>query len=314
MHPVRLPQALHVIEVVDRARVAVRSSCVDMSAPAILRRCACAAAGPSRRAASALAQTSRPRKRDSRLDTAPELAGLRGIVDSGKPLSAADAETLAADIAANTGKPLDFLQKTIRDAEREARTKATDAPDLFGPGLADGGSAFEQRLTALDPSAAFAVPVPPLEDPLLVQFVGLTTKHGLKQRARRLATDVLDLIRRLTNRDPMPIFRMAVERAMPLVGLRQVKVTAMKKAAVPTALRERQRIRLAINAILANADRTKPGRQRAERVAAEMLQICLAGTPKDNAVLERKYDLHRTAVAARSNVPGARGSQARWAR
>ena len=214
--------------------------------------------------------------------------------------------------AATTGKTIDELQGFVRRAEREAKPAA--GPDLFGLAAAAGGSAFEQRQAALDPSAALAVPVAPLEDPLLVQFVGLTTKHGLKQRARRLATDVLDLIRRLTNRDPMPIFRMAVERAMPLVGLRQVKVTAMKKAAVPTALRERQRIRLAINAILANADRTKPGRQRAERVAAEMLQICLAATPKDNAVLERKHDLHRTAVAARSNVPGARGSQARRAR
>ena len=278
----------------------------------MLRRCVCAAAGPSRRAASVLAPPSKPRNRTSRLDTAPEFAGLRGIIDSDKPLSAKDEETLVAGLAATTGKTIDELQGFVRRAEREAKPAA--GPDLFGLAAAAGGSAFEQRQAALDPSAALAVPVAPLEDPLLVQFVGLTTKHGLKQRARRLATDVLDLIRRLTNRDPMPIFRMAVERAMPLVGLRQVKVTAMKKAAVPTALRERQRIRLAINAILANADRTKPGRQRAERVAAEMLQICLAATPKDNAVLERKHDLHRTAVAARSNVPGARGSQARRAR
>lgn len=264
----------------------------------MLRRCACATAGPSRRAASVFAPAKAKPARPSALDDDPAYAGLRGIINADKPMPRKD---------------IDDLQAMVVQAERGAR-RAT-GPDL-GPAFAlndTGLSAFAERQQALVPAAAtrtFA-PVPPLEDPLLVQFVGLTTKHGLKQRARRLATDVLDLIRRLTNRDPMPIFRMAVERAMPLVGLRQVKVTAMKKASVPTALRERQRIRLGINAILANADRSKPGRQRAERVAAEMLQICMATSPKDNAVLERKHELHRTAVAARSNVPGARGGQAR---
>lgn len=177
-------------------------------------------------------------------------------------------------------------------------------------------SDFEARMSEVERELKARL-VPPLEDPLLAQFIGLTTKHGLKQRARRLATDVLGLIRERTNKDPMPIFRAAIARASPLVSIKQVKVTAMKKADVPVALRERQRLRQGINAILIQANNVKTaekitGRKMSERVATVMLQILMvddASKQPERSPLLTKWKVHDQATRARSNVPGARNKR-----
>ena len=147
--------------------------------------------------------------------------------------------------------------------------------------------------------------IPPAEDPLLAQFVGLLMKHGQKQKARKVVSDMLEHIRRLTNSEPMPLIRQACQRAMPMVDVRRVKITGVKAIMVPRALNERQRLRRAILTIV-DASQRRVGTQRGQRIAIELVAV-LNG---ESEVIKRKEDTHRAAVTARSNVPGARAGSA----
>ena len=153
----------------------------------------------------------------------------------------------------------------------------------------------------LGPTRIAKEDLPPLEEPLVVQFLGNIMKHGKKSQARSVIVRCLNHIRFLTNREPFTIFRQAIELASPLVTVRRIKTSTMKATNVPKALNERQRVRRAMKSIMKSSEKRK-GRDRAVRYAIEMVAIV---SGQSEIVTEKKKE-HADAAKNRASVPGGR--------
>jgi small subunit ribosomal protein S7 len=119
---------------------------------------------------------------------------------------------------------------------------------------------------------------------------------------------MLMTIQSLTNGDPMPSLRRAVELASP-----QVKLVSQKKfnknIPVPMALNERQRVWRAIKWIEAESEKQKD-RAFGVRLGMEVAAV-LNGV---SGVLRKKEEVHKMAVVNRSNfrVGPAPDMRRRW--
>ncbi|KAI8808447.1 ribosomal protein S7 domain-containing protein [Cladochytrium replicatum] len=143
-------------------------------------------------------------------------------------------------------------------------------------------------------------------DDLIEQVVNNIMKHGRKALARRLISDALKYVLQETGEDPRRILEEAIERAAPLV-----KIVSHKKGAkaiqTPRPLFSRQRRRTAILWIL-DAAKAKGGKTPfGARLGKELIAVMKG----ESSVLAKKHQLHKIALANRSNIvmplpPGVR--------
>ncbi|CAG7851608.1 SubName: Full=Related to RSM7-mitochondrial ribosomal protein, small subunit {ECO:0000313/EMBL:CCA69153.1} [Serendipita indica DSM 11827] len=103
-------------------------------------------------------------------------------------------------------------------------------------------------------------------------------------------------IHKLTNAPALPIFRQAVDLASPSVRLRSQKKNA-KSSLIPTPLNDRQRTFFAVKWLLA-VSKNRSEKKIEERLAKEVVRI-IEG---ESEVLRKKTEMHKLAVANRSNA------------
>lgn len=138
--------------------------------------------------------------------------------------------------------------------------------------------------------------LPPSEDPLLHYLASHIMRHGERQKASRTVTKMLAEIHKLTNAPALPIFRQAVDLASPSVRLRSQKKNA-KSSLIPTPLNDRQRTFFAVKWLLA-VSKNRSEKKIEERLAKEVVRI-IEG---ESEVLRKKTEMHKLAVANRSNA------------
>lgn len=121
-------------------------------------------------------------------------------------------------------------------------------------------------------------------------------RNGNRHKASRIVTLTLQQIHALTHSPPLPILREAVSLASPSVKIVTHKKSA-KNVPTPFALGDKQRTRMAIKWILKESD-SRGERNVADRLARVIFDIIRG----DGNVLKKKDELHRLAVANRSNA------------
>jgi len=155
-------------------------------------------------------------------------------------------------------------------------------------------SVIAPRRTNLQSQAVLIIP--PAEDPLLSYFTSMLLKNGNRHKASRIVTLTLQRIHALTHSPPLPILREAISLASPSVKIVTHKKNA-KNVPTPFALGDKQRTRMAIRWILKESD-GRGERSVSERLARVIFDIIRG----DGNVLKKKEELHRLAVANRSNA------------
>ncbi|KAA1478322.1 ribosomal protein S7 [Dentipellis sp. KUC8613] len=138
--------------------------------------------------------------------------------------------------------------------------------------------------------------IPPAEDPLLQYITDFMQFNGKRKRAQRTVSRMLLWLHTFTRQAPLPILREAVRAAAPAV--RSISHKHGGKTVVrPVALKEKQRVRFAVDWIL-KASKSKSGQTVEERMAREVIAV-LQGS---SSVLDAKRRVHEVAMVNRGNA------------
>ncbi|EIM22334.1 ribosomal protein S7 [Wallemia mellicola CBS 633.66] len=140
--------------------------------------------------------------------------------------------------------------------------------------------------------------IPPSSDPLLGYLTNLIMKDGKKARAQSHLKKTLTEIKTLTanTTEPVSLVRNAITMAAPSFRLSSSKKNN-KVLHTPLALTERQRIRLAFQALIKASDKRNE-KFLHQRLAREVLAIL----EQQSDVLKRKEEIHKAGAINRANL------------
>jgi len=137
-------------------------------------------------------------------------------------------------------------------------------------------------------------------DVVVAQFINKVMKGGKKTIAQKIVYGAFDIIREKTKKEPMEIFRLAIENASPLLEVKPKRVGGATYQ-VPMEARGERKLALATRWIL-EAARGKKGKPMAEKLSEELI---LASKNEGNA-MKKKADTHRMAEANKAFAHFAR--------
>ena len=135
------------------------------------------------------------------------------------------------------------------------------------------------------------IPDPKYGDVLVSRFVNNLMIGGKKSTSRRIMYDALETVGTKTSKDPVEVFRKAVENASPLIEVRARRVGGATYQ-VPTEVRPGRRTALAIRWLITNAT-ARSEKSMAQKLAAELI----AASTGDGGAIKKKDDVHRMAEA-----------------
>ncbi|MFA5878406.1 MAG: 30S ribosomal protein S7 [Candidatus Staskawiczbacteria bacterium] len=137
-------------------------------------------------------------------------------------------------------------------------------------------------------------------DVVVSQFVNMIMKSGRKTTAQRILYDSFEIVKEKTKKDPLEVFRTAIENASPILEVRPKRIGGATYQ-VPVEVKGNRRLALAIRWILLGA-RTKKGKPMAEKLSQEIIDAA------NNAggAIKKKNDTHRMAEANKAFAHFAR--------
>ncbi|KAI5837865.1 ribosomal protein S7 domain-containing protein [Morchella snyderi] len=180
----------------------------------------------------------------------------------------------------------------------------------------------------LPPGAKFPLPTLPIParghlqyrySPLMVQVTNFLMRHGKKATAQSVMDRVLSILRTkpapkspatytplipgtpplsTLPSDPLLYLQTAVDSVAPLMKILSVKGAGGAKDMIPSPLNIRQRRRVALEWIVAAADKKKDRNGLAERFADEIIAV----VEGRSAAWDKRNQVHRTAIQSRANV------------
>ena len=134
-------------------------------------------------------------------------------------------------------------------------------------------------------------PDPKFGDELISRFVNSVLKEGKKNIARNIVYSALDQIGKKTEKNPLEIFKKAVDNASPLIEVRARRVGGATYQ-VPTEVRLERRTALAIRWLITYAQE-RSDKSMSQKLAAELL----AASSGEGGAVKKKDDVHRMAEA-----------------
>src|SRR3989338_10752222 len=134
-------------------------------------------------------------------------------------------------------------------------------------------------------------PDPKYNDLLVARFINNLLKQGKKNTARGIMYEALTSIASKTEKNPVDVFRKAVDNASPLIEVRARRVGGATYQ-VPTEVRPERRTALAIRWLI-NYSRERSDKAMSLKLASEFMA---AANGEGNAV-KKKEDTHRMAEA-----------------
>jgi small subunit ribosomal protein S7 len=132
------------------------------------------------------------------------------------------------------------------------------------------------------------------------QFINKVMKSGKKTIAQKIVYDAFEIIKDKTKKEPLEIFKLAIENASPLLEVKPKRIGGATYQ-VPMEVRGERRLALATKWIL-DAARGKKGKPMAEKLAQELID-CVNN--QGNAI-KKKADTHRMAEANKAFARFAR--------
>jgi small subunit ribosomal protein S7 len=134
-------------------------------------------------------------------------------------------------------------------------------------------------------------PDPKFGDELISRFVNSVLKDGKKNIARNIVYKALDQIAQKTEKNPLEVFKKAVDNASPLIEVRARRVGGATYQ-VPTEVRLERRTALAIRWLILYAQE-RSDKSMSQKLAAELL----AASSGEGGAVKKKDDVHRMAEA-----------------
>ena len=134
-------------------------------------------------------------------------------------------------------------------------------------------------------------PDPKFGDELLSRFVNIVLQDGKKNIARTIVYSALEQIGQKTDKNPLDVFKKAVENASPLIEVRARRVGGATYQ-VPTEVRLERRTALAIRWLI-NYAQERSDKSMSQKLAAELL----AASSGEGGAVKKKDDVHRMAEA-----------------
>jgi small subunit ribosomal protein S7 len=134
-------------------------------------------------------------------------------------------------------------------------------------------------------------PDPKFNDELISRFVNSVLREGKKNTARGIVYGALEQIGQKTEKNPLDIFKKAVDNASPLIEVRARRVGGATYQ-VPTEVRPERRTALAIRWLITYA-KERSDKSMSQKLAAELL----AAASGDGGAVKKKDDVHRMAEA-----------------
>ena len=137
-------------------------------------------------------------------------------------------------------------------------------------------------------------------DVVVSQFINKVMKDGRKTVAQKIVYGAFAIIKEQTKKDPLEIFKLAIENASPLLEVKPKRIGGATYQ-VPMEARGERKLALATKWIL-DAARSKKGKPMAEKLSEELI---LASKNEGNA-MKKKADTHRMAEANKAFAHFAR--------
>jgi small subunit ribosomal protein S7 len=137
-------------------------------------------------------------------------------------------------------------------------------------------------------------------DVAVAQFINKVMKSGKKTVAQKIVYGAFDIIKEKTKKEPLEVFRAAIENASPLLEVKPKRIGGATYQ-VPREVRGERKLALATQWILEGA-RGKKGKPMAEKLAQELID-CINN--QGNAI-KKKADTHRMAEANKAFAHFAR--------
>jgi small subunit ribosomal protein S7 len=134
-------------------------------------------------------------------------------------------------------------------------------------------------------------PDPKFGEELISRFVNSVLKDGKKNIARNIVYKALDQIALKTEKNPLDVFKKAVDNASPLIEVRARRVGGATYQ-VPTEVRLERRTALAIRWLISYAQ-DRSDKSMSQKLAAELL----AASTGEGGAVKKKDDVHRMAEA-----------------
>jgi len=137
-------------------------------------------------------------------------------------------------------------------------------------------------------------------DVVISQFINKVMQDGKKTTAQKIVYGAFDIIKEKTKKEPVEIFRQAIENASPVLEVKPKRVGGATYQ-VPMEVRGERKLALSFKWIIDSA-RAKKGKGMAEKLSEELL---LASKNEGNA-MKKKADTHRMAEANKAFAHFAR--------
>jgi small subunit ribosomal protein S7 len=135
------------------------------------------------------------------------------------------------------------------------------------------------------------MPDPKFNDVIVAKFVNCIMIQGKKNTARSIVYNAFDIIEQKTKKEPLEVFRQALQNVAPITEVRSRRVGGATYQ-VPVEVREDRRIALAIRWIK-NYSTARRDKSMAMRLAAELM----AASKGEGSAVKKREDTHRMAEA-----------------
>jgi small subunit ribosomal protein S7 len=137
-------------------------------------------------------------------------------------------------------------------------------------------------------------PDPIYNSVLVAKFINRLMKKGKKSLAERIFYKSLSLVQERVGKNPLEVFKEAVENTRPHVAVKSRRVGGATYQ-VPVEVPRKKGVSLAIRWLILAA-RARRGRSMVEKLAAEILDAAR----KQGAAIKKREDTHRMAEANRA--------------
>jgi len=137
-------------------------------------------------------------------------------------------------------------------------------------------------------------------DVVVAQFINKVMKKGKKLIAQKLVYRAFEVIKEKTKKNPLEIFKQAIENASPLLEVKPKRIGGATYQ-VPVEVKGERRLALAIKWILEGA-RAKKGKPMSEKLSQEIIDAA----NNTGGAVKKKQDTHRMAEANKAFAHFAR--------
>ena len=137
-------------------------------------------------------------------------------------------------------------------------------------------------------------PDPRYGDLLVAKFINVVMECGKKSIAERIVYDALDIVKEKTSKEPLEVFRAALDNVRPLLETKSRRVGGATYQ-VPVSVAEDRGYSLALRWIRSYS-RDRKGKPMHEKVAQEIID----GYNKTGPSIKKREDMHEMAEANRA--------------